>query len=102
MRHITLDVRMHDSPTIHSHPHSLPTHINGSAVALPSTPGGMSNGSIVSPAVPPNTVPNGVVSSPSSMIHKLAVANEQTWLLIGTLSMSVLALASNFFFRSSC
>jgi hypothetical protein len=98
MRHIPRqpdrDGRMHDSPTIHAHPHSLPTHpahphLNGSA-AVPSTPGGMSNGSghaIVSPAAVPHTVPNGVATSPSNMIHKLAVANEQTWLLIGTVQI---------------
>jgi tetratricopeptide (TPR) repeat protein len=46
----------------------------------------MSNGSghaMVSPAAVPNTIPNGTVASPSNMIQKLAVANEQTWLLIG-------------------
>lgn len=96
MRHIPRqserDVRMHESPTIHTHPHSFAsahtphTHINGSAV-VPSTPGGMSNGSghaMVSPAAVPISVPNGVVAAPSNMIHKLSVANEQTWLLIGT------------------
>ncbi|KAG1889209.1 TPR-like protein [Suillus subluteus] len=97
------DVRMHDPPT-HSHPHAILTHpphqtapahqphINGNAAALPSTPA-LSNGSahahtasnqIVSPVVIPNApASNGVAPPPSSVIHKLAVANEQTWLLIG-------------------
>ncbi|KAF9229813.1 TPR-like protein [Gyrodon lividus] len=96
------DVRMHE-PT-HPHPHPLvthpphpapahPTHLNGSSATLPSTPASLSNGSnhahtasnqIVSPVVVPNAPPsNGVASASSSVIHKLAVANEQTWLLIG-------------------
>ncbi|KAG2160230.1 TPR-like protein [Suillus bovinus] len=94
------DVRMHDPPP-HSHPHAILTHppppppppppthqphINGNAAALPTTPA-LSNGSahaIVSPVVIPNaTASNGVVPPQSSVIHKLAVANEQTWLLIG-------------------
>ncbi|KIK99211.1 hypothetical protein PAXRUDRAFT_60561, partial [Paxillus rubicundulus Ve08.2h10] len=92
---------MHE-PT-HPHPHALithphpapphPPHLNGSSAALPTTPGNLSNGSnhahtvanqIVSPVVVPNAPPtNGVAPTPSSVIHKLAVANEQTWLLIG-------------------
>ncbi|KIJ21344.1 hypothetical protein PAXINDRAFT_104349 [Paxillus involutus ATCC 200175] len=95
------DVRMHE-PT-HPHPHALithphpapphPPHLNGSSAALPSTPANLSNGSnhvhtvatqIVSPVVVPNAPPpNGVAPASSSVIHKLAVANEQTWLLIG-------------------
>ncbi|KAG1725558.1 TPR-like protein [Suillus paluster] len=107
------DVRMHDPPThshphaILTHPQHQPpppppppppnsahqqTHLNGNASALPTTPA-LSNGSshahtasnqIVSPVVVPNApASNGVAPAPSSVIHKLAVANEQTWLLIG-------------------
>lgn len=80
---------MQDSPNIHAHPHAL-AHVNG-ATNVPSTPGGLSNGSshhMVSPAAAPTTVANGTGAAPpatasSSIIHKLAVANEQTWLLIG-------------------
>ncbi|KAG1825430.1 uncharacterized protein BJ212DRAFT_1258833 [Suillus subaureus] len=94
---------MHDPPA-HSHPHAILTHpphqtapahqphINGNAAALPTTPA-LSNGSthahtasnqIVSPVVIPNApASNGVAPPSSSVIHKLAVANEQTWLLIG-------------------
>jgi hypothetical protein len=100
------DVRMHDPP-VHPHPHAIlthpvhsaapahPPHLNGNATALPTTPA-LSNGSshahtasnqIVSPVVVPNNAPapNGIAPAPSSVIHKLAVANEQTWLLIGKL-----------------
>ncbi|EIW86324.1 TPR-like protein, partial [Coniophora puteana RWD-64-598 SS2] len=96
---------MHDPPPPAGvHPHPLlthpppppghPAHLNG-GVPIPTTPGGLSNGSahgpphppsahIVSPAVVPNAPPsNGVAPKPSSVIHQLAVANEQTWLLIG-------------------
>jgi hypothetical protein len=97
------DVRMHDPPA-HPHPHVIlthpvhpatsahPPHLNGNATALPTTPA-LSNGSshahtasnqIVSPVVVPNApASNGIAPAPSSIIHKLAVANEQTWLLIG-------------------
>ncbi|KAH0838714.1 TPR-like protein [Lanmaoa asiatica] len=92
------DVRMHEPS--HPHPHALithpphpapvhPPHLNGSSAALPSTPATLSNGhppanQIVSPVVVPNAPPpNGVAPASSSVIHKLAVANEQTWLLIG-------------------
>ena len=90
MRHVP---RQPDrSPTIHSHPHSLAAHINGSA-PVPSTPNGSSH-AIVSPAAVPNPVPNGAAPSPSNMIHKLAVANEQTWLLIGiSLSLGVVGVS---------
>ena len=101
------DVRMHEPS--HPHPHAIITHpphpapahphLNGNSANLPSTPATLSNGSshahppanqIVSPVVVPNVPPpNGVPPASSSVIHKLAVANEQTWLLIGT---------SNFFF----
>ncbi|KAF9242359.1 TPR-like protein [Melanogaster broomeanus] len=96
------DVRMHEPTHAHSHalithpPHPTPAHpphLNGNSTALPSTPASLSNGSnhahpttnqIVSPVVVPNAPPpNGVATTPSSVIHKLAVANEQTWLLIG-------------------
>ena len=96
------DVRMHEPS--HPHPHALithpphpapahPPHLNGSSATLPSTPASLSNGSnhphppanqIVSPVVVPNPPPpNGVAPASSTVIHKLAVANEQTWLLIG-------------------
>ncbi|KAG9310296.1 TPR-like protein [Chiua virens] len=95
------DVRMHEPS--HPHPHPLvthpphpapshPPHLNGSSATLPSTPATLSNGTshphppanqIVSPVVVPNPPPNGVAPATSSVIHKLAVANEQTWLLIG-------------------
>jgi len=98
------DVRMHDPPA-HPHPHAIlthpvhpaapahPPHLNGNATALPTTPA-LSNGShtasnqIVSPVVVPNVpgASNGVAPAPSSVIHKLAAANEQTWLLIGEFS----------------
>jgi glucose repression mediator protein len=80
------DVRIHDPPNSLSHPPHPPL-VNGSA-AISSTPAGMSNGSahhphaLVSPSVA-TTVPNGNVTAPTSSIHKLASANEQTWLLIG-------------------
>lgn len=99
------DVRMHEPS--HPHPHALithpphpapahPPHLNGSSATHPSTPAALSNGSnhapppanqIVSPVVVPNVPPpNGVAPASSSVIHKLAVANEQTWLLIGVLN----------------
>lgn len=104
------DVRMHEPS--HPHPHALithpphpapahPPHLNGNSATLPSTPATLSNGSnhahppanqIVSPVVVPNAPPPNGAPASSSVIHKLAVANEQTWLLIG---------ASNFFFSES-
>lgn len=59
-------------------------HLNGNSV-VPTTPGGLSNGgpSMVSPSVVATAVPNGVIAPASSIVQKLAVANEQTWLLIG-------------------
>ncbi|KAF8168352.1 hypothetical protein B0H34DRAFT_56825 [Crassisporium funariophilum] len=91
------DVRMHDPPppaaphphthnliTHPSHPQNHPPHLNGGST-IPTTPGGMSNGSghanAISPAVA-TAVPNGT-GPPASIIHKLNTANEQTWLLIG-------------------
>ncbi|TFK38602.1 hypothetical protein BDQ12DRAFT_683044 [Crucibulum laeve] len=97
LRHMTRDrdVRMHDPPAnpAHPHPHNIvthpppPPHLNGGP-AIPTTPSGMSNGSAhanaISPAVATTTAPNGVVANaPATIIHKLAMANEQTWLLIG-------------------
>ena len=82
---------MLDSPTIHTHPHPHP-HLNGNSV-VPPTPGAISNGSahamVVSPAAVPIPIPNGPPSAPapSNTIHKLSVANEQTWLLIGTFDL---------------
>ncbi|KAI9566990.1 TPR-like protein [Boletus coccyginus] len=95
------DVRMHEPS--HPHPHALithpphpapahPPHLNGNSATLPSTPATLSNGSnhahppanqIVSPVVVPNAPPPNGAPASSSVIHKLAVANEQTWLLIG-------------------
>ncbi|KAI5991298.1 TPR-like protein [Pisolithus orientalis] len=91
--------RQPDRDVVHPHPHALvthpplppPPHLNGNSTVPPSTPGSISNGSnhtntasaqLVSPTVVPSTAPppNGV---PTSTIHKLALANEQTWLLIG-------------------
>ncbi|KXN84804.1 General transcriptional corepressor ssn6 [Leucoagaricus sp. SymC.cos] len=88
---------MHDPPppTVHSHPHNImphahphpqPPHLNGAA-PIPSTPATIPNGAVhpstISPAVAANVVPNGAPAAPSTLVHKLAVANEQTWLLIG-------------------
>jgi hypothetical protein len=79
---------MHDPqpPLVHPHhipPHPQHHHINGSS-AIPSTPGGLANGSAtISPAVQTAAVPNG--AGPSTIINKLNSANEQTWLLIGML-----------------
>lgn len=75
------DVRMHDP---HPHalvthtPHAAPPHLNGNAAVHPSTPNHASAAAtqLVSPTNPNN--------APASTIHKLALANEQTWLLIGT------------------
>ena len=85
------DVRMHDPPpppapvVLHPHAHNLvshphPPHINGTS-AIPTTPGPVSNGNTISPAVA-TAVPNGTGPS-ANIIHKLNTANEQTWLLIG-------------------
>lgn len=91
------DIRMHDPqpPPVHPHhipPHPQHSHINGSS-AIPSTPGGLANGSAhpaaISPAVQTAAAPNG--AGPSTIINKLNSANEQTWLLIGMLF--------SFFFR---
>jgi hypothetical protein len=66
---------------VHAHPHnsSHPQHLNGGN-PIPSTPSNTSN-PIVSPAGANTVIPNGVPAP--SIIHKLNVANEQTWLLIG-------------------
>ncbi|KAF5377270.1 hypothetical protein D9615_006427 [Tricholomella constricta] len=82
--------RTHDAPSAPLHPHTIiahpphpshppppPPHLNGGGTT---TPGGVPNGS--SPAVATTAIPNGASSTPS-VIHKLNVANEQTWLLIG-------------------
>ncbi|SRR6266550_4796919 len=69
-------------------PHSAhPPHLNGVSTIV-ANPASISNGSahvnpIVSPAV--QTAVPSVVGAPSasSIIHKLNVANEQTWLLVG-------------------
>ncbi|KAF8971594.1 hypothetical protein BDZ97DRAFT_1254628 [Flammula alnicola] len=77
------DVRMHD-PTPQPHLIQHPPHING-ASSIPPTPATLSNGSAhpntISPAVA-TAVPNGAGPA-GSIIHKLNIANEQTWLLIG-------------------
>ena len=63
-QHISRDVRMHDVQ-----------HLNGAA-----TP--QQNGAqAISPAAPAGA-PNGQAPS-ATILHKLNVANEQTWLLIG-------------------
>jgi len=73
------DPRPHDPPPpSHIMPHPpAPSHLNGGAP----TPAVQNGSNIVSPAVS-TAVPNGASSTPS-IIHKLNVANEQTWLLIG-------------------
>ncbi|KAF8640372.1 hypothetical protein AX17_000043 [Amanita inopinata Kibby_2008] len=83
--------RIHEPPptVVHnmiSHP-SHPPHLNGVSTIV-TNPASISNGSshpnpIVSPAVA-TAIPS-VVGAPSasSIIHKLNVANEQTWLLVG-------------------
>jgi general transcriptional corepressor CYC8 len=92
------DVRMHEPSAPHPHniinhphPQGHPPHLNGST-AVPTTPGALSNGSAhahtTSPAVVSTTVPNGTIPTPTSTIHKLAVANEQTWLLMGSSLLS--------------
>ncbi|KIL61930.1 hypothetical protein M378DRAFT_1056676, partial [Amanita muscaria Koide BX008] len=63
-----------------------PPHINGVS-SIVNNPAAIANGAthvnpIVSPAVA-TAVPNTVGPSASSIIHKLNVANEQTWLLVG-------------------
>ncbi|GLB36610.1 putative tetratricopeptide repeat [Lyophyllum shimeji] len=84
--------RTHDAPSVPPHPHSIishpphsahpshppppPPHLNGGTT----TPAGIPNGS--SPAAAATAIPNGVAPT-SSAIHKLNLANEQTWLLIG-------------------
>lgn len=100
------DVRMHDPPppAVHSHPHNIishphphpqPPHLNGAA-PIPSTPTTLPNGAVhpnaISPAVAANVAPNGAPTAPPTLVHKLAAANEQTWLLIGL---------SQFFFGGS-
>ncbi|KIL71092.1 hypothetical protein M378DRAFT_156044 [Amanita muscaria Koide BX008] len=89
LRHMT---RPNDRDRIHepvhnmiSHP-SHPPHINGVS-SIVTNPAAIANGAthvnpIVSPAVA-TAVPNTVAPSASSIIHKLNVANEQTWLLVG-------------------
>jgi len=87
------DATLHEpaNSTVHPHTHNLVTQRNRHTnPTIPTTPSGMSNGSshanaIVSPTAAATVVTNGVVPAPSSMIHKLNVANEQTWLLIGSL-----------------
>ncbi|KAG6845290.1 hypothetical protein H0H87_011441 [Tephrocybe sp. NHM501043] len=74
--------RPHDPPAPPPHPHALlahpppPPHLNG-ATAPPS---GVPNGT--SPATGNTAIPNGASTTPP-VIHKLNLANEQTWLLIG-------------------
>ncbi|KAG5646898.1 hypothetical protein DXG03_001974 [Asterophora parasitica] len=63
--------RPHDTPAA---PHPIVTHLNG-ATSTPAVPN-------ASPAASSTAPPNGV-SATSSVIQKLNVANEQTWLLIG-------------------
>ena len=94
LRHITRPSdrdRIHEPPATVVHnilPHSAhPPHLNG-VTTIVANPASISNGSshvnqIVSPAVT-TAVPSAVgAPSASSIIHKLNVANEQTWLLVG-------------------
>ncbi|KAF8624772.1 hypothetical protein AX15_005663 [Amanita polypyramis BW_CC] len=81
--------RIHDPPAVvHNIMHSShPPHLNGVSAIVPNPPS-ISNGSthanaVVSPAVA-TAVPSTVgAPSASTIIHKLNVANEQTWLLVG-------------------
>ncbi|PFH50727.1 hypothetical protein AMATHDRAFT_60539 [Amanita thiersii Skay4041] len=82
--------RIHDPPAavVHnmiSHP-PHPPHLNGVSTITTNPPtitNGAPHGSaIVSPAVA-TAVPTAVGGSSASIIHKLNVANEQTWLLVG-------------------
>ena len=69
------DVR---SPTIHTHPPPplpLPLPLPPTTTTTTAT---VVTPVVVSPAVVPIPVPNGVPT-----MQKLAIANEQTWLLIG-------------------
>jgi len=87
------DVRMHDPPPSavhshlipHSHPHSQPPHLNG-VTPMPPTPilaNGAAHPIPISLTFALNATPNGALPAPPTLVHKLAVANEQTWLLIG-------------------
>ncbi|KAG6841531.1 hypothetical protein C0991_009896 [Blastosporella zonata] len=74
--------RPHDGPAPPPHPHALlahpppPPHLNGASAP----PTGVPNGS--PPATGNTAIPNGASTTPP-VIHKLNLANEQTWLLIG-------------------
>jgi general transcriptional corepressor CYC8 len=76
--------------TMMVHPPHPPPHINGNApIPNPGPPlaGGSAHGpAIVSPTAVPTGAPNGqpAAAPPPTAVHKLALANEQTWLLIGT------------------
>lgn len=53
---------------------------------MPPTPmlsNGAAHPSTISPTVALNVAPNGAPPAPPTVVQKLAVANEQTWLLIG-------------------
>ncbi|KAK0456834.1 TPR-like protein [Armillaria borealis] len=87
MRHLPRqperDVRMHDPSPLQTHPHAHPlithpNHLNGNAPG-PATPAAAN---IVSPTA---GAPNGV-QAPTSVMQKLSAANEQTWLLIGSVA----------------
>lgn len=99
------DVRMHEPPPQQhnlQHPQHPPPHVvhlNGnSSINIP--PSGISNGATISPSTNPTAVPNGApTTSTSSVIHKLNVANEQTWLLIGTTTLDIHVL---FYFINTC
>jgi hypothetical protein len=76
--HETTPAAVHAHPHNPSHPQPHP-HLNGGN-PIPSTPS-INPNPIVSPAGANTAIPNGVPAP--SIIHKLNVANEQTWLLIG-------------------
>ncbi|KAK2462104.1 hypothetical protein APHAL10511_006567 [Amanita phalloides] len=81
--------RIHEPPAtvLHISHSAHPPHLNGVSTIV-ANPASISNGSahvnpIVSPAVPTAVPSAGGAPSASSIIHKLNVANEQTWLLVG-------------------
>lgn len=71
------DLRIHDRPASAAHPH-IHNHLNGTQpLNTTSTPRERAH---PSPTVSANGAP-----LPLTSVQKLAQANEQTWLLIGTL-----------------
>ncbi|KAI0271583.1 hypothetical protein BC834DRAFT_451253 [Gloeopeniophorella convolvens] len=90
------DLRLHEPHALHPHPHHPPPpppipHMNGNGV-VPGTPAAIPNGaphshssSHVSPKGAAGPVPSANGSLPPS-IQKLVDANEQTWLVIGSVA----------------